>query len=87
MMRGEVSSSSSASSQQPQIYMQAFGEADGPYSLEYRDGDDEHHFQAAGGYCKDDVQRAFLWYLTGDSRWQTEFHWQVLERKPWWKIW
>src|SRR5262245_10225861 len=70
-----------------EVYIQAAGEADGPYSLEYRDGDEEHHFQATGDYHKDDVQRAFLWYLAGDTRWRTEFSWQKLERRPWWKFW
>ena len=74
-------------SQSPRTFIQAGGEGDGPYSLEYRDGDDEHHFQAEGDYRKDDVLRAFLWYLAGDSRWRTEFRWQKLARKPWWKIW
>jgi len=75
--------------QQPQVFMQAGGEDDGPYCLEYRDGDDEHHFRAAGEYHRDEVQKAFLWYLAGDPRWRTEFTWQKLniERKPWWKIW
>ena len=74
-------------SHEPEIYMQASGEGDGPYSLEYRDSDREHHFQAAGDYRKADVLRAFLWYLAGDARWRTEFRWQKLARKPWWKIW
>ena len=71
-------------SQAPQAYMQAAGEGDGPYSLEYRDGDGEHHFCAGDAFRKEDVLRAFQWYLTGDARWRTEFSWQKLERKPWW---
>ena len=74
-------------SQQPQTYIQAGGEADGPYRLEYRDGDADHHFQAAADYRKEDVQRAFLWYLAGDTRWQTEFPWRKQEQKPWWRFW
>lgn len=35
-------------SQAPQVYIQASGDADGPYSLEYRDGDGDHHFSAVG---------------------------------------
>ena len=74
-------------SQQPEIYIQASGENEGPYRLEYRERAADHHFYAAGDYRKEDVQRAFQWYLAGDSRWQTEFPWKKEERKPWWKIW
>ena len=74
-------------SQQPQIYIQASGEEEGPYSLEYREGDDEHHFHAGDYFNKEVVARAFCWYLAGDARWRTEFGWKKLERKPWWKFW
>jgi len=74
-------------SQQPEIYMQAAGEANGPYQLEYRDGNREQHYHAEGEYRKDDVERAFLWYLAGDSRWRTDIRWKKLEFKPWWKFW
>jgi hypothetical protein len=74
-------------SQQPEVYMQAAGEDDGPYQLEYRDGDANEHYQAEGELGKDDVERAFLWYLAGDARWRTEFRWKKLEFKPWWKFW
>jgi hypothetical protein len=74
-------------SQTPQAFMQAGGEGDGPYSLEYRDGDAEHHFRAGNTFRKEGVQRAFLWYLGGDARWRTEFSWQKMERKPWWRFW
>jgi hypothetical protein len=74
-------------SQRPEVYMQAAGEADGPYQLEYRDGNGQQHYYAEGEWRKDDVERAFLWYLVGDSRWRTNFHWKKLELKPWWKFW
>jgi hypothetical protein len=74
-------------SEQPQVFIQAAGEGDGPYSLEYRDGDDEHHFYAGDDYRKDDVERAFCWYLAKDPRWRTEFPWQKVEHKSWWKFW
>lgn len=74
-------------SQKPEVYIQASGEGDGPYSLEYRDGDDEHHFSGGDTFRKEDVLRAFLWYLAGDARWRSEFSWQKLERKPWWRFW
>src|SRR4030095_6811795 len=31
-------------SEKPEVYIQASGEGDGPYALEYRDGDADHHF-------------------------------------------
>src|SRR2546423_1517547 len=71
-------------SQRSQIYMQASGEGDGPYLLEHRDGDADHHFQAGENFGKEAVQRAFLWYLTGDSKWRTEFRWQKFACKQWW---
>jgi hypothetical protein len=71
-------------SQQLQVYMQAAGEAEGPYTLEYRDGDDQHHLQAGKDFRKEDVLRAFLWYLAGDPRWRTDFHWR--RREPWWRL-
>jgi hypothetical protein len=77
-------------SQEPEVFIQAGGVDDGPYVLEYRDGDAEHHFSAGNTLRKEDVLRAFLWYLAGDSRWRSEFSWQTLERKPrkpWWRFW
>jgi hypothetical protein len=74
-------------SAQPHIYIQAGGEFEGPYALEYREGDDQHHYSAGNQVRKEDVLRAFLSYLAGDSRWRTEFAWQKIELKPWWKFW
>jgi hypothetical protein len=71
-------------SQQPTVYMQALGEAEGPYTLEYQDGDDQPKLQAREDLRKEDVLRAFLWYLAGDPRWRTDFPWRKPERKPWW---
>jgi len=76
-------------SQQPEVYIQASGEDNGPYVLEYREGDADHHFSAGDTFRKEDVLRAFLWYLAGDARWRSEFSWHTLERKsrkPWWKF-
>jgi hypothetical protein len=74
-------------SQKQDVYMQASGDDDGPYVLEYRDGDADHHFSAGDTFRKADVLRAFLSYLAGDSRWRSEFSWQRRERKPWWRFW
>lgn len=45
----------------PETYIQSAGEGDGPYTLEYRDGGEHHHFSAVGEFHKDDVLRAFQW--------------------------
>jgi hypothetical protein len=74
-------------SAKPEVYIQAAGEGEGPYALEYREGDDQHHYSAGDAFRKEDVLRAFQWYLAGDSRWRTEFSWQKIELKPWWKFW
>ena len=63
-------------SQGPETYIQAAGDGDGPYCLEYRDGGADRHFEASGDFTKKDVQKAFLWYLAGDPRWQTGFSWK-----------
>lgn len=65
-------------SQGPEVYMQAGGEDDGPYRLEYREGDGLKHFTAGDDFKKDDVLRALLWYLSGDERWRSEFKWANL---------
>jgi len=70
-----------------QHYIQAAGEYNDPYVLEYREGDNAHHFRANGEYTKAQVEQAFLWYLNNDGRWRTEFPWQKEEIKPWWKFW
>ena len=74
-------------SAKPQFLIQAVGKYDGPYVLEYREGDDQHHYSAGDKFWKEDVLRAFLSYLAGDSLWRTEFTWQKIELKPWWKFW
>ena len=74
-------------SQKPETFIQAAGETEGQYTLEYRDSDADHHFSAGRTYRKEDLLRAFVWYLARDARWQSEFPWQKVERKPWWKVW
>jgi len=74
-------------SQADQVFMQAAGEDEGPYILEYRDGGGDHHYQCPHDLTKDQVQAAFLKYLAGDTSWQQDHEWQPLEMKPWWKFW
>jgi len=74
-------------SQSEQVYMQACGEDEGPYVLEYRDGGGDQHYQCPHDLTKDQAQVAFLKYLAGDTSWQNDFEWEKLEFKPWWKFW
>jgi len=74
-------------SQSDQVFIQAAGEYDDPYLVEYRDGDDEHHFYAANDLPKERVQQLFIQYLAGNPSWHTDIEWIKQEKKPWWKFW
>ena len=84
-------------SQAEEVFIQAAGEGDEPYLLEYREGDEDYHFQCARKVPKASVQSAFIKYLRGDESWKTDFEWKPLqevppekgssENKPWWKFW
>ena len=79
-------------SRSSQVYIQASGEGFGPYRLEYRDGDDDHHFQCSRELSKPEVESAFMKYFEGDELWKTTLEWKPLEMgqqggKPWWKFW
>ncbi len=74
-------------SQSAQIYIQASGETDGPYYVEYREGDADHHFQCTQEIAKQQVQDLFMKYLEGDSSWKNDVNWKQIENKPWWKFW
>ena len=66
-------------SKQDEVFIQASGEGDGPYTLEYRQGDEDHHYEGGDDLDKNAVEQAFLWYLIGDTRWRTEYKWHLLE--------
>lgn len=74
-------------SQSDQVFIQASGECDDPYMMEYREGDGDHHFQCTQDVSKENVQAAFMKYLKGDNSWKTDVEWKQLENKPWWKFW
>ena len=79
-------------SQDDEVYIQAAGEGFGPYCLEYRDGDADHHFQCSRELSRAEVQSAFIGYFEGDESWKTTLEWTPLEMspredKPWWKFW
>jgi hypothetical protein len=72
-------------------FIQAGGEQDGPYDMEYQEGDTAHHFRCRTDVSKSDVQAAFLKYLRRDPSWKSDFQWETLDLetkpKPWWKFW
>ena len=79
-------------SQSGEVYIQAAGEGDDPYVMEYREGDSDHHFQCTRKLSKANVQSAFMKYLRGDDSWKTDFEWKQFEsepseNKPWWVFW
>ena len=74
-------------SQDKETFIQAAGELDGPYLVEYREGDAKLHYQCPQDLTKTQVQSLFCKYLTDDSSWKTDVTWKPIEIKPWWKFW
>lgn len=74
-------------SQSEQVYIQASGEGEGPYLMEYRDGSAERHYQCRQDLSKADVQAAFVSCFRGDGAWKVDWQWEPLAGKPWWKFW
>lgn len=74
-----------------QVYLQASGKEEGPYSMEYREGDESHHFHCTEALTKAEVKKSFLKYLEGDSSWKVDHFWKPTHHqkltKPWWKFW
>ena len=62
-------------------FIQAAGESDGPYVLEYRDAKIDKHFSAVGEFTKEQVKSAFLSYLGGNTDWHDTNTWEELENK------
>jgi len=74
-------------SQSEMVYMQAGGEYEGPYTLEYQQGNLDEHYQCTEDLNKTQVQTAFIKYLNNDTTWQTDYPLEILKQKPWWKLW
>ena len=80
-------------SQSDQVYIQAAGEGESSYFVEYRAGDAKHHFRCTEDVSKKEVHALFMKYLAGDSSWKTDLAWEAdlersqVENKPWWKFW
>jgi len=74
--------------QDGEVYIQAAGEGDGPYVLEYRDGGADSHFECARTLSKAEARSAFMKYFKGDGSWKSDLEWSRQDLgldKPWWK--
>ncbi|MCH8828851.1 MAG: hypothetical protein IID45_04660 [Planctomycetes bacterium] len=60
-------------------FIQAAGEMDGPYFLEYRDESSDKHFRSTKEVTKKQVKAAFLDYFRGGSTWRESFIWEEIE--------
>jgi len=70
-------------SAQDQVYIQAAGEDEGPYELEYREGGDQTHFRCTDELTKQQVEAAFVKYLEGDASWRQDHRWEPLYPDAW----
>ncbi len=59
-------------------FLQAGGESEGPYRLEYRDAGSGKQFQATREAGKEEVKQAFLDYLRGGSAWRAQREWREM---------
>jgi len=63
-------------SRSAQYYIQAAGDGNGPYILECRSGDAEHHFRSVESLSKQVVQNIFLKYLRKDEAFASACKWE-----------
>lgn len=60
-------------------FIQAAGEGDGPYALEYREEGASKNYQAVEEFTKEQVRVAFLEYLRGDPGWRSRQDWKPVK--------
>ena len=60
-------------------FIQAFGEMDGLYVLEYHDETSKKEFRASRKLSKTEVRQAFLQYFHGNPIWQTTRQWNSVK--------
>jgi hypothetical protein len=68
-------------------FIQIAGEYDGPFILEYQDGNLDYIHKCVNKVSKGEAKDTFVKYLKGDSKWKTKHEWEKIEYKPWWKFW
>jgi hypothetical protein len=59
-----------------ETYIQAAGEGDGPYVMEYRTAGDTANYHADRQLSKEEVRAAFVQFFRGDSTWRTSRQWK-----------
>ncbi len=59
-------------------FLQAAGEGDGPYQLEYRPRADGPQIAVDGGVDKETLRRVMLAYRRGDSGWKGSLSWSAI---------
>lgn len=67
-------------SQGEETYMQAMREEETDlFVLEYREGSEERHFACTRSLSVEEVETAFLKYLTGETSWKTDVEWEKVD--------
>lgn len=61
-------------------YIQTRALDDGQFTVEYREGGADRHYEAGGAHPRDAVIDAFVDYLTSGNRWRTAFEWRRREQ-------
>ena len=65
-----------------EFFLQAAGNPQLGYALEYREGSEEQHFQATeADISVERLVEAFQKYASGDSSWKSDFQWEQMEFK------
>jgi hypothetical protein len=60
-------------------YIQAGGEGEGPYVLEYRESASDPRYQATQSLGKAEVKAVFLDYFRHGSSWKTNRDWKAID--------
>jgi hypothetical protein len=60
-------------------YIQAGGQGEGPYVLEYREAGSDAQYQATQPLGKAEVKAVFLDYLRHGSSWKTDRDWKAID--------
>lgn len=65
--------------QEYERYVQACRNDDGTFQLEYRAGSENEHFETTVPAGVDDVEQAFIRYVSGMDDWQQPWSWQKVD--------
>lgn len=78
MVRGDIEFVILEDSVHGDGFLQAAGQGDGPYQLNYKAANDETLYEVTGGVSVDRVKSALGSYRNGDGRWHAAHHWSPL---------